>query len=223
MKLGELDVRPRISRKRKKEGRANAGPALDPDLPAMLLDDGLRDGQSHSCTHVGCGFSLPEEIENSAQVFLFDSAACVTYGKTHTILPGFAAHGNRSAFRRELDGIVDEVRNDLENPMAIGFDSGNAVATLASESDPFRPRLNVKHFARFPDNFSWILRMKIERNPLPFAHACNGHEVFDQTIHAFGSTLDDMHHLLILLARHVAGRQQLRRHLDIVNRIAQVM
>jgi hypothetical protein len=64
-------------------------------------------------------FALPEALEDQAQLVGGDAWTGVDHGEAHVLLDRFDQDVNASALLRELDGVADQVRQDLQDALVI--------------------------------------------------------------------------------------------------------
>jgi hypothetical protein len=94
------------------EMRALAGLALDPDAPAVGLDQMAGDGQPQPRPPVrpGPGFLRPvEPIEDIGQILRGDPHPGVADAHLHLIPEGLGLDGDPAAGRRVAEGIGEQV------------------------------------------------------------------------------------------------------------------
>ena len=117
-----------------------------------------------------------------------------------------ALDDDAAAFRRELDGIVEEIGKHLEDAMLICLHHWKEMRFIAAQLDRFRLRLSGKCFAGLLHNLSWINRLYLQVDPLSSAKACNREQVFDQTVHTLGRAADHLKHHAADFVEPLAGR-----------------
>src|SRR5258707_3711712 len=83
---------------------------LDPDLPAVRLDDSLRDRQSEAGAEALGAFGLPVGIEDVLEVFLRDSGTRVRDREQHMIVLRIGAECDHPTLWGELHRVADQVR-----------------------------------------------------------------------------------------------------------------
>src|SRR5688572_18313060 len=105
---------------REAEIASNAGRAPHPDPAAVRLDDSLGDCQPKADPAPPYATRLPEALEDVRKVLLFDARSCVAHAETHFALRSLGRDRDSSAFRRELGGVSDEIRQHLPHAIAIG-------------------------------------------------------------------------------------------------------
>src|SRR5580658_7554950 len=105
------------------EAAALARFTLQPDLSAMQFDQAFRDGQSQAraFSHaLGGGAGLVEAFENGLLLFSGDSDSRIAHHDAHRSLHHRRFDPDASARWRELDGIAEQVVEDLLEAQAIG-------------------------------------------------------------------------------------------------------
>src|SRR6476659_9912675 len=90
----------------------------------MRFDDGSRDVQAKAETAGMCACGLLEPIENALEIVGGDPAAVVGHVNPAGVNLRNGTERNRSARRSELQGISQQVREHLYDPVVIerGFD-----------------------------------------------------------------------------------------------------
>src|SRR5919109_3722178 len=102
------------------ECRAIARRALDPHAAAVRLCDTARDGQTDTGAQVRRALHLPEAIEHVRDVFRLDTWAAIADREAHAAaFRGLGGHLNASAIGRELDRVIEIVRQQLEDAITI--------------------------------------------------------------------------------------------------------
>src|SRR5579864_1213147 len=110
---------------RDRESKLGAAPqgALRPDLSAVHLNDLARD---HKAKPGACDLVLPTDslvsLKQAGDVFSCNPNARVLDCDSHVVAFEFRADLNLAAFRRVLDRIAEQVRDDLKQAVCIRHD-----------------------------------------------------------------------------------------------------
>ena len=128
-------------REGERERRAGALGRLDPDPPAVLLDDVAGDGQAEARSPAGLArgprpVDLVEALEDRAWAALRDADARDPR-PTRPPRPSSARdrHDDLAAVRAELHRVVDEVDDDLAEPGRIATDGRQVAADVDLQRD----------------------------------------------------------------------------------------
>ena len=107
------------------------GWGLEPDPPAVCFDDLLADRQPDSGARVlVAGMQPLEDGEDAVSVLRFDPDAVVGYGELPFAVPagrGYLDPGRLAA--AELDGVTDQVLEQLDQPRQLTRTVGSSPAT----------------------------------------------------------------------------------------------
>ncbi len=123
------------------EGGADADVALRPDGAAVLLDDAAADGQAEAgaafLAGVG-GFYLLEAVEDAVEFVCGDAAAFVDDLEHDGVGGGVGVDADGGGGGGELDGVGEEVGQDLEDAVGVaveeeGLGGGSAETGGADE------------------------------------------------------------------------------------------
>src|SRR5690606_37341568 len=136
-------------RQREVEGRALAGRALRPDTSAVSLDDAARNGEPQARPLAATTLDLPEAIEDAPQAFGSDARAAVGHREADGVAFARARDRHAGSRRRELDGVADEVGQDLEDATAVREHARVRVGELVDERDLARGGDGAEHLERF--------------------------------------------------------------------------
>src|SRR3982074_3396520 len=101
-----------------KRGAAPEG-AGGPDASAVSLDDALEMGQAEARARTGCTIGLPESLEDVRKVVFRDAVARVLDGKLHGAVSIHPAHHNLPSGIREFQRSAEEIREYLQEPVAV--------------------------------------------------------------------------------------------------------
>src|SRR5437879_5100556 len=113
---GRSARRPWSRRQRECERRAVAELTLDPDAPAVQLDELAREGEAKPGALVLLGVvrpDLPELLEHDLDVFAGDADAGVGHRHFHLAVQALRADLDAPALGRELHRVRQEVEEDL--------------------------------------------------------------------------------------------------------------
>src|SRR5579862_5306058 len=100
-----------------------AGLALQPDSPAMHLDQPLGDGQPQSralAYSLGGHPDLVKTFKNCGLVFERNTDAGIDYRKRDPSVAANPTDRNRACLRRELDGVSEQIGQDLFESYPVG-------------------------------------------------------------------------------------------------------
>jgi len=91
--------------------RTTAGPRLDPDLPAIVLNDLLTDCQTNSVARVfGPGVEALEDDKNILRVFRRNADPVTAHAEQPLLARFLGLHGNRwRFFPAKLDRVPDQI------------------------------------------------------------------------------------------------------------------
>src|SRR5262245_7157826 len=99
--------------------------AVRKDFPLVLLEEMTRDRKAQTQATVlarGAAIGLPEAIENVRQKFRLDTDAGIPHLDLDRITFCSAANLDAPALRRELDGVRDDIGQDLMQTLRIALD-----------------------------------------------------------------------------------------------------
>ena len=88
----------------------------------MLVDDGAADGEAEAGSALLAGIGgldLLEAVEDGLELVLRDAAALVRDAELEHVEGGLERDGNRRVGWRELDGVREEVGEDLEDAVGV--------------------------------------------------------------------------------------------------------
>ena len=96
------------------EGRAFANLTLEPDAPAVQLNQGTGDAQAQSCTRrvrLSRRSSTEETVENPALLLAWDADAIICHAHLDIVWLRGERHANMDvpAERRVLHGVADQI------------------------------------------------------------------------------------------------------------------
>src|SRR5688572_10053507 len=182
-------------RQREAEGRARAGPRLDPDAPAVALDHLLADGEADA----GAGIlahrvQALEDLEDALEEFRLYADAVVFHGN----LPGDAVIPDpyvdaRHLFPPELEGIADQVLEYLAELQLLAEHRGQRVVRHGAAALGERALQVAER----------TLERCLNRNRLELLARSTcariGEQVLDELLHARGA-VDDVAHELCRVA-----------------------
>src|SRR2546430_10016538 len=112
----------RGERDREVERRAMPDRALHPDLASVHLHDLLNDREAKASPGNRlrrAAAYAPEALEHVADLLGRDADAGVGHAHQGVAAIDATRHGDYAAFRRVLDGVVDQVADHLDQPVAI--------------------------------------------------------------------------------------------------------
>src|SRR5438105_9873288 len=139
-----------IRRQREDEAAAVPGLALDPDAAAVQLDKALRKGEPEPRTLalLHADIRLLELFEDPLVVLHSDTGARVGYRYQYLVVAARGRDDDLPSFRRELDGVREQVEDDLAQPPLVAFDQVNARRQPVRKPDAvLRRRLAHHHHA----------------------------------------------------------------------------
>jgi hypothetical protein len=90
--------------------RTTAGPRLDPDLPAIVLNDLLTDCQTNSVARVfGPGVEALEDDKHILRVFRRNADPVIAHAEQPLLARFLGLHGNRRRFPAKLERVPDQI------------------------------------------------------------------------------------------------------------------
>src|SRR3990172_498043 len=102
------------------ESAAAAFFALHPYLSAMGSHDAPGNGQAESRATAGAGLvHLVESLEDTRQMFGSNADTAVRYCKRDAVTLPYCRHGDMTAFRSELDGVVQQIVDNLTHHVTV--------------------------------------------------------------------------------------------------------
>src|SRR5512143_3097604 len=119
--------------KGEEEGAPVSGLALHPDAAMVGLDDALDDGEPQPGAQALRLPGLPEALEEVRQILGGNSAARVAHPEQHVAFSDGRPDDETAARAGELEGVADQVLEDLQEPVAIGPDRGQLRRDLELE------------------------------------------------------------------------------------------
>src|SRR6202035_2992265 len=132
-------------REREVESRSLPRLAPHPDPTAVCFDDTFGDWQSESGAHALGAFGLPVRIEDVAEVLLRNPGPGVAHREQHSRVLCLGAEADRAAAWRELHRVPDQVRQHLEDAVAIRVYRRKFFCGLVSKRDTTRGGLRLEH------------------------------------------------------------------------------
>ena len=105
------------------EGRASGG-AVDPDAAAVEFDEGLGEGEAEAeaAEAFPVAFEAVVGLEESLLFLLADAGACVVDLDNEVRVVMSGAEGDPPALGGILEGVIEEVEDDLAEPGPVGLD-----------------------------------------------------------------------------------------------------
>ena len=135
-------------------GPSKGGIVVGTNAAAMSFDDGLTDRQAHP--HAGV-FGREEPVEKTGEMFRIDARAAVLDGAAHRLRiqkqgPDGDAAVRGCNLRHRLDGIEDQIDDDLRELDAVSHDLGQLIRELEGDSDLFQQQLMAQEAQRLIDD-----------------------------------------------------------------------
>ena len=159
-------------RKGEEEGAAFSLLAAEPDSPAVVVDDFPADRQPQSRAFrlvlQAIGGDLGKPVEDDVEVLLFDTNPLIHYadpdspvrGPFLRILRPLQPDLNLPLFRRELDGIVQKVGEDLLDPFPVRKDKGEPIYDYNADNGGSETLTGstgeVKKYEVAVSGYSWV-------------------------------------------------------------------
>src|SRR5256885_367419 len=111
---------------REHDARSVCGSTVHPDRPGMRLDEALRDRQPEADTpsHLPGALQTYERGEDPVGLHHRDAGAVIAHLETHRAVVLRHPDPDLGAPRRELGGILDEIRQDLLDLDVVELDRG---------------------------------------------------------------------------------------------------
>src|SRR5262245_23915494 len=116
-------MRPIGERKSEPERTALPWLALHPDAPAVRSHDPFAYGEAETRSRA-TSVRLPERIEQVGNVGRIDPGPLILDEEAKLAVPILHADYNRAALGRELDGIANQVGEDLLDSMMVSTNPG---------------------------------------------------------------------------------------------------
>ena len=113
----------------------------------MLLDDRFRDVQAEP-EPVSARTELAVELEDAREVLLRDPDAGVRHGHLNLVVERRRAHGDLSSPLGEFDGVGEEVRENLKNPVMVDDRGERGVGIDEIENDRYVIAVKREHEGR---------------------------------------------------------------------------
>ena len=139
----------------------------------------------------GARVGLPEAFKDIRQKIAGDALPVVLHRQLHRSAGARQAHGDHPAFRGELDRVVDEVPEDLLQPIRVSFDARRRGIQRNVESDALRVGRRANRLDRRLHH-----RHQVDRAELEPQLARNDpraiEDVFDELHLHFRISLDDL-------------------------------
>src|SRR5689334_6029789 len=105
-----------LHRERECERRALTGLALDPDTPAVQLDELAREREAETGALVLLGVVRPdlaELFEHRVEIFRGNADAGIAHGDLDLAVQTLAAHLHAATLAREFHGVGEQIEQDL--------------------------------------------------------------------------------------------------------------
>ena len=130
--------------------------------------------------------------------------------------------GDRSTGRCELDGVPDEIGENLEHSRRIGLHRRKIVGGVDRQSETLLARDWLQHLSRFVEQVGDGDLARSNRQP-PGLDGGDAEQILNQTIRPLSRALDDAELAAARFRRTIRLHEQRSRHGDGVERIAQVV
>ena len=191
----------------------------------MSLDDALCNRQSKTCTELCGGLGLPVAVENMVEMLGRNSRTGIGDRKPHLIVLMTCENADLPAFRRELYRIADEIREHLQNTLAVGRDGNRMIRRHARDSELGSRSERSRGLSGFLNQ-----RLHVHGNRVYREAAClyprDVQQVLDQPVGPCCRALDDFELASRLYAAVICGRdleQERRCHMYGMHRIPEVV
>ena len=203
--------------------------AVDPDLSTHHADECRRNRESETRAAIATrrrGIGLHERIENVLAPIGGDADAGVDHREMDLTLFAGTALDTRPqddfAALGELDGVTDQIQDDLTQPIGIADERGrNGRLDIANELQPLLMRPQGQHLERRFERFTDIELHRVELEP-PRFYLREVQDVIDDAQQTVGGELHRFH-VLALLARQLSVETQLAHPENTVERRADLM
>src|SRR4029078_9796836 len=137
--------------------------AVDPDAPAVRLDDALGDREAETGAEAGRAARLPEPLEDVRELELGDPGAAVGDREDDLFAAPLDRERDRSTRSRELHGVAEQVLEHLLHALAVAQDldlfSGLLGRAPEREGETFcrsLPLLRLEGLARQVERAVWL-------------------------------------------------------------------
>src|SRR6267378_1452810 len=90
-----------------------------PDSSSVSLDNALADGKAEARAGTGFTIGLPEPVEDVRKIVFRDATARVLDGNLHGAVSVRRADHNLRSSIREFQGVSEEIREYLQQPVAV--------------------------------------------------------------------------------------------------------
>ena len=165
----------------------------------MRLRDPLRDREAESSAEVRGALRLPEAPEELRLILDGDARARVAHAVAHAAIAiGDEPEGDPSPRRRELHGVVEIVRQHLQDAVAIGVDAAAALLDLTVERLSLLADDRPEGVARLRRQRRRILAATVDRQASALDPR-DVEQVLDETVHPLRRPRDDLELLRALL------------------------
>jgi len=209
-----------------RKGEAEATPfanlALDPDSTAVCFDDPFCYRKTEPHTSTVRLARLPEALEQMGEILGWNPGSGVGHLEDDFVILPPSAQRDASSFRRELDGIRQEIAEHLAHAFAVGAHVERLVRILHDEVDRFVG-------GKVPDAIRGRREQMVRRDLLALERKVTGfysndvEEIADEPLHLPNGAIGGVEHLLAIGRRQVELADHLHRRHDDAERVAQVM
>src|ERR1044071_6586421 len=125
---------------REEERAPSAARAVEPDPPAMGIDDRLRDEQSEPEPAAVVAECLEEPVEDALDVLGGYALPGVVHRELDLVADRADPHRDATALGGELERVADEVRDHLEDPRRVERCRADSRVPRARQPEPPRIR-----------------------------------------------------------------------------------
>ena len=164
---GEPAIDSRIAWQVDGEPAADLGPALDAHGPAVHVDDRADDGEAEAApaaARLVRTRSAVEALEDVRELARIDPDAGVGDVDAGTVVGRRHRDADRSATRRELHRVADEVRDDLADARRIVADADGCRGQVDGQPNPASGRGGVVLVGRRFDRGTQVVRAQVQQD-----------------------------------------------------------
>src|SRR6185436_17962778 len=148
---------------RERECTSFPDPALDPNSPAVRVDDALRDRQPQAgsaCARSVCRLPIP--VEDAIEMLARDPCTSIPYRKNQPPIAIFGAYNDPPVARRELDRVTQEVSEHLNDSNVVGPNERKIGRNAGAERDSVLLRFDLEHVEGLQHHLRWILFAQLQ-------------------------------------------------------------